>query len=64
MNMVFGESMMWQLGRNPILIGNTTVMIGEKVEHCCRWSPEEEVIEIAESLEGGGSSAGSSGGSW
>ena len=35
-NMVFGESMMGQLGRNSISLGKTTVVIGEKVEHCCR----------------------------
>ncbi len=63
-NMVFEEFMMCPLRKNPISLGKTTEMIGEKVEHCCRWIQEEEIIGIAESLQGGGSSAGSSGGSW
>nr|AAK27824.1 hypothetical protein [Oryza sativa Japonica Group]AAP54206.1 hypothetical protein LOC_Os10g33020 [Oryza sativa Japonica Group] len=53
-----------KLGRNPISLGKTTEMIGKKVEHCCRWIQEEEIAGIAESLQGGGSGAGSSGGSW
>nr|BAD16911.1 hypothetical protein [Oryza sativa Japonica Group]BAD16946.1 hypothetical protein [Oryza sativa Japonica Group] len=49
--MVFGESMMGQLGRNPISLGKTTVMIDEKAERCCRWSQEEEITGRVESLE-------------
>ena len=63
-NMVFGESMMGQLGRNPILLGKTTMMIDEKAECCCRWSQEEEITGIVDSLEGGESGVCSSGGSW
>ncbi len=39
-----------------------TEMIGEKVEHCCRWNQKEEITWIAESLEDGGSGVDSLGG--
>ncbi len=37
------------------------MVIGEKVEHCCRWSQEEEITGIAESLVYGESGEGLSG---
>ena len=43
MNMVFKESMIRKLRRSSISLGKTTMKIGAKVEHCYRWSPEEEV---------------------
>jgi hypothetical protein len=61
-NMVFEEFMMCPLRKNPISLGKTTEMIREKVEHCCRWNQEEEIMGIAESLEDGGSGVDSSGG--
>nr|AAT85015.1 hypothetical protein [Oryza sativa Japonica Group]ABF96665.1 retrotransposon protein, putative, unclassified [Oryza sativa Japonica Group] len=48
--------------KNPISLGKTTEMTREKVEHCCRWNQEEEIMGIAESLEDGGSGVDSSGG--
>lgn len=36
--------------KDPISLGKTIIIIREKVEYCCRWSQEEDVTGITESL--------------
>lgn len=35
-NIIFEESMMWQLRSSPISFGKTIMIVREKVKPCCR----------------------------